>query len=285
MRRWRSLAGKGVASSGSQASGARPAPSRIPPSAHPARPAGDATRATARQFTLPTPAGASAGEQDDRQGGGDTRERRDRADDREELLPAEEVQRGEDEAQLEQAFLNLTLNAVEAMPDGGRLTISTRLERAGALNKQVVVTFADTGVGMSPELLEQIFTPFFSTKVSSGGTGIGLSTVDAIIRGHGGFLRAYSEPGNGTAFTVFLPAVDVAGAAAADVVVTEEARLAELAGHGERILIVDDEADLCRNRINDDDKEESVDVDTPTNIENEDIDSYVNPVPSVDNDS
>jgi len=157
-----------------------------------------------------------------------------------------------DPTQMHQLVMNLAINARDAMPDGGRLSIAAenmiadsafcRSHPDATEGPYVLLRVADTGVGMSPELLEQIFTPFFTTKGSSGGTGIGLSTVDAIIRGHGGFLRAYSEPGNGTAFTVFLPAVDVAGAAAADVVVTEEARLAELAGHGERILIVDDES-------------------------------------------
>ena len=102
--------------------------------------------------------------------------------------------------QLQQVLLNLSLNACEAMPDGGTLTISTR-----ARNGQVLVTLADTGCGVKKEHLDQIFEPFFSTKPIGKGTGLGLSVSYGIVQQHGGDLFVESEPGAGATFTIVLP--------------------------------------------------------------------------------
>lgn len=101
--------------------------------------------------------------------------------------------------QIKQVFLNLTLNALEAMPQGG--TLCVRAEQQG---DKVVVSFSDTGLGMSPEVLERLFEPFFSTKEE--GTGLGLTVSQEIVSQHAGFLEASSQPGQGTTFRVGLPA-------------------------------------------------------------------------------
>ncbi len=104
--------------------------------------------------------------------------------------------------QLQQVLLNLSLNACEAMPDGGTLLISTSAEDA-----KVLVKVTDTGCGISSEQLDQIFEPFFSTKPVGKGTGLGLSVSYGIVQQHGGALEVESEEGNGTTFTVVLPTV------------------------------------------------------------------------------
>jgi signal transduction histidine kinase len=108
-----------------------------------------------------------------------------------------------DEARLGQVFLNLLLNAVQAMSelDAARnvLRVSTRTTSAG----EVVIEFQDTGAGMAPDVLSRLFEPFFTTRVNS--TGLGLSVSHAIVTGLGGTLRAESQPGVGTLFTVVLP--------------------------------------------------------------------------------
>jgi signal transduction histidine kinase len=100
-----------------------------------------------------------------------------------------------------QALLNLMLNAEQAMPSGGELTI-----QAGRDSGQVFLSLIDTGKGMTPEVLARIFKPFFSTK--PGGTGLGLPMTRKIIRAHGGTLEVQSEVGRGTKFTIRLPALD-----------------------------------------------------------------------------
>ncbi len=102
--------------------------------------------------------------------------------------------------QLQQVLLNLSLNACEAMPDGGTLTIGTRSE-----DGLVLVTLADTGCGIKRSHLDQIFEPFFSTKPIGKGTGLGLSVSYGIIQQHGGDLQVESEEGLGATFTIFLP--------------------------------------------------------------------------------
>lgn len=102
--------------------------------------------------------------------------------------------------QIKQVFLNLVLNAVEAMPDGGRLGIGFQQS-----NGAVSITFTDSGVGMAPEVLEQVFEPFFSTKAN--GTGLGLAVSHEIVTHHGGSLEASSIPGQGSTFTLRLPSV------------------------------------------------------------------------------
>jgi two-component system NtrC family sensor kinase len=101
-------------------------------------------------------------------------------------------------AQLKQVFLNLVINAMEAMPEGGDLTVEVFEEDGGAK-----VVIADTGMGMDSHTVERIFEPFYSTK--EDGTGLGLAVSYGIIQGHGGEIRADSKPNKGTRFTVWLP--------------------------------------------------------------------------------
>jgi len=103
-----------------------------------------------------------------------------------------------DEGQLRQVFLNLLRNSREAMPEGGQLRVRSRVE-----NGAVEVVFQDTGRGMTPDVKERIFEPFFSTK--EGGTGLGLAVSQQIVQAHGGSIRCESAPGQGTTFVVRLP--------------------------------------------------------------------------------
>ena len=99
---------------------------------------------------------------------------------------------------LKQAFLNLILNALQAMPQGGVLTVES-----GLSNGMVVVRIADTGVGISEENRKRLFSPFFTTK--KNGTGLGLAITYRIIENHHGTIDVASEPGKGTTFTVKIP--------------------------------------------------------------------------------
>jgi PAS domain S-box-containing protein len=156
-----------------------------------------------------------------------------------------------DPTQLNQVLLNLCVNARDAMPDGGRLTISGRatvidgqyaaMNRGVATGAYVRIEVADTGCGMPREVIDRIFEPFFTTKELGKGTGLGLSTVLGIVRSHGGFVNVYSEVGKGSTFTLHLPAQsDDAPGAGAVTIATE--RLPR--GNGELILVVDDEASV-----------------------------------------
>ncbi len=102
--------------------------------------------------------------------------------------------------QLNQIFLNLGLNALEAMPDGGTLTISVSYEE-----EEIQFSFADTGKGIPPDLQSEIFTPYFSTEDVEEGTGLGLSIVDTLVQAHGGEVNVSSVPGEGSTFTVRIP--------------------------------------------------------------------------------
>ncbi|MBI4710814.1 MAG: HAMP domain-containing protein [Nitrospirae bacterium] len=119
-----------------------------------------------------------------------------------------------DAAQIQQVFLNLSINAIQAMPDGGNLKISTALKKPKELSGIVLsndnneeewleVKFEDTGVGIAPEDMKKIFNPFFTKKVK--GTGIGLSISQRIVEEHGGIITVKSQVGKGSAFTVLLP--------------------------------------------------------------------------------
>jgi signal transduction histidine kinase len=150
-----------------------------------------------------------------------------------------------DATQLHQVLLNLCVNARDAMPHGGRLTLAganaeldahfAALHLDARPGPYVVLTVSDTGTGIPSAILERIFEPFFTTKDVGQGTGLGLSTSLAIVKSHGGFINAYSEIGRGTVFRVYLPAASGK---------EREARAegAELpTGQGELILVVEDE--------------------------------------------
>jgi two-component system sporulation sensor kinase A len=103
-----------------------------------------------------------------------------------------------DGAQIKQVFLNILLNALQAMPNGGRITV--RIHVSGG---SLLTAITDDGVGISPEVRANLFQPFFTTK--QGGTGLGLSISQRIIEGHNGRLRLFSQPGAGTTVVVRLP--------------------------------------------------------------------------------
>ncbi|MBD1899490.1 PAS domain S-box protein [Trichocoleus sp. DQ-A3] len=151
-----------------------------------------------------------------------------------------------DATQVHQVLMNLCVNARDAMPDGGVLSISAenliidenyaRMNIEAKMGPYIVITISDTGSGIPPESLERIFEPFFTTKELGKGTGLGLSTVLAIIKGHDGFINVYSEVGRGTQFKVYFPATNTT---TTDPEATERYELPR--GHGEWILVVDDE--------------------------------------------
>ena len=107
-----------------------------------------------------------------------------------------------DERELQQCFLNLIFNAIEAMPNGGKLQIISELERN---NKNVRIEIRDTGYGISKKNLEHIFDPFFTTKGEGEGTGLGLSIVYGITKNHKGNIRVNSRVGEGSSFVLTFP--------------------------------------------------------------------------------
>ena len=151
-----------------------------------------------------------------------------------------------DPTQLHQVMMNLCVNARDAMLDGGKLSITAenviidenyaRMNLEARPGRFVLITIADSGSGIPPQVVDKIFEPFFTTKEHGKGTGLGLSTALGIVKGHGGFINVYSEVGHGAQFKVFLPA---ATADQQGVQETEESKLP--VGHGELILVVDDE--------------------------------------------
>jgi PAS domain S-box-containing protein len=151
-----------------------------------------------------------------------------------------------DPGQIEQILVNLAVNARDAMPGGGRLTVQTadvEVDEASSRacpelrpGRYAVLTVTDTGCGMDRQTLDRIFEPFFTTKGQGQGTGLGLATVYGIVKQSGGHVRAESEPGRGATFQIYLP------------VVTEEPGFAEVArrrgpapGGRETVLLVEDE--------------------------------------------
>jgi len=105
--------------------------------------------------------------------------------------------------ELQQVLVNLMVNAIHAMPDGGRLALRT-LDRDEGIRPGVVIEVADTGAGMAPDIMQRIFDPFFTTKRREG-TGLGLSISQMLVTRQGGKLSVESEPGRGTTFAVWLP--------------------------------------------------------------------------------
>lgn len=151
-----------------------------------------------------------------------------------------------DATQLHQILLNLCVNARDAMPDGGGITISSKdvtLTQAQADKfvgakpiNYVLVKVTDTGTGIPPEIIDKIFEPFFTTKEIGKGTGLGLSTVISLIKSHGGFLDLQTQVGKGTTFNVYLPAAESGAVPPA-----AERPTSELWGKGETVMVVDDE--------------------------------------------
>ncbi|KAB8334526.1 response regulator [Scytonema tolypothrichoides VB-61278] len=152
-----------------------------------------------------------------------------------------------DATHLHQVLMNLVVNARDAMLDGGTLKISAenvfidehyaRMNLEATVGSYIMITVADTGIGMSPEVVDRIFEPFFTTKEFGKGTGLGLSTVRGIITSHGGFVNVSSNVGKGTEFKVFLPAVEVTATPLAE-------NLELPKGNGELVLVVDDEGPI-----------------------------------------
>jgi PAS domain S-box-containing protein len=150
-----------------------------------------------------------------------------------------------DATHLHQVFMNLCVNARDAMPDGGKLVITAEnafIDEGDAkknleakVGHYLVVIISDTGIGMSPEVLDRIFEPFFTTKEVGKGTGLGLSTTLGIVKGYGGFITVSSEVNQGSEFKVYLPQVN-------DLQKQADAESEMPRGHGELILVVDDEA-------------------------------------------
>jgi PAS domain S-box-containing protein len=155
-----------------------------------------------------------------------------------------------DSGQMDQTLINLALNARDAMPQGGQLRISTTniqldaddlpMHPEGRIGSFVCLAITDNGVGMSREIQAHIFEPFFTTKEQGKGSGLGLATVYGIVKQHDGWITVYSEPGRGTSFRMYLPALagEVAGA-------PHDGAAAPVAppalGHGERILLIEDD--------------------------------------------
>jgi PAS domain S-box-containing protein len=154
-----------------------------------------------------------------------------------------------DPTQIHQVLLNLCVNARDAMPQGGLLTIKAenivldeayvKMNREGRAGPYVMLKVTDTGNGIPPEIREKIFDPFFTTKELGKGTGLGLATVMTIVRSHHGFIHVYSEPGRGTTFQAYFPAEETAGTHSTHPFAPELPR-----GHGEWVLVVDDEVSV-----------------------------------------
>ena len=151
-----------------------------------------------------------------------------------------------DPGQVEQILMNLAVNAKDAMPDGGKLIVETanvildqdycKIHRVANPGSYVQLTVTDTGHGIDKMTIEHIFEPFYTTKETGKGTGLGLATVYGIVKSHNGHIVCYSEPDKGTTFKIYLPTIDSAQEAK-----KVEEHLTKLEGGSETILLVDDE--------------------------------------------
>ncbi|KAF0144169.1 MAG: PAS domain S-box [Nitrospirae bacterium] len=154
-----------------------------------------------------------------------------------------------DAGQIEQVLMNLASNAKDAMPEGGRLTIGTGLQKLddeyvaaygyGKPGKYALITIADTGQGMDAETQKKIFEPFFTTKGIGEGTGLGLAISYGIIKQHDGYIKVYSEPGQGTLFKIYLPLIEESAAMGKKTEAT-----VPVTGGSETILVAEDDASV-----------------------------------------
>ena len=154
-----------------------------------------------------------------------------------------------DPTQMHQVLLNAFVNARDAMPTGGIISISAenihldehyaRMHIEANVGNYILISVADTGTGIPPEILDRIFEPFFTTKEIGKGTGLGLSTVRSIVKSHGGFIDVYTEKNKGTTFKFYLPAETKDQAIEKD-----EKKPKVPSGKGELILVVEDEASI-----------------------------------------
>jgi PAS domain S-box-containing protein len=154
-----------------------------------------------------------------------------------------------DVGQIEQVLMNLTTNACDAMPEGGRLTIGTGLEEVddeyvavhgyGKAGMYAIIMVSDTGCGMDAETRQKIFEPFFTTKEIGEGTGLGLAISYGIIKQHSGYIRVYSEPGAGSLFKIYLPLIE--DTAELD---KQTAPAVTVMGGNETILVAEDDAPM-----------------------------------------
>jgi len=155
-----------------------------------------------------------------------------------------------DPTQVHQILLNLCVNARDAMPNGGSLTLSVEnwvvdkqyaaMHVEAMAGRYVSINVTDSGMGMTQGTINKIFEPFFTTKELTKGTGLGLSTVMAIVKSHNGFINVYSELGKGTTFIVYLPAMEISSEAGEE----QSVELSLPRGKGETVLLVDDEASV-----------------------------------------
>ncbi|HEY9207016.1 MAG TPA: ATP-binding protein [Candidatus Methanoperedens sp.] len=153
-----------------------------------------------------------------------------------------------DVTQIHQVMMNLSLNARDAMPYGGLLSVTAsnffvdkdyaRMHTDAKVGYYILITISDTGTGIPPEIMDRIFEPFFTTKEYGKGTGLGLSIAHAIVKSHGGFIDVQSEVGKGTAFRVYLPSVET------EIQNIEEQKPELQRGNGEWILVVEDEESI-----------------------------------------
>ena len=154
-----------------------------------------------------------------------------------------------DSGQMDQVLTNLAVNARDAMPQGGLLSLRTanlQLNEAdlpfhpeGRAGSFVCLAVTDNGAGMSRAIRGHLFEPFFTTKEQGKGTGLGLSTVYGIVKQHDGWITVYSEPGHGTTFRIYLPAI--VDAAATAVAAAPAVATPPTLGHGERVLLIEDD--------------------------------------------